>query len=166
MSSCTESLGLESSEQMEEEEIVSPESKVTPVKMTKKTRIREEPVKKFPPILSSLRRKDGSVGECKTSFLKPVRENGRLILTQVTINRPEVFRASRQDGRLRLQFIKREDKSPEKLQHEKPVKYGSGGGEGLSRCNELNHHQHHHHRRNRNQLLQMPLWNQQCVTSR
>ncbi|XP_039129553.1 uncharacterized protein LOC120265668 [Dioscorea cayenensis subsp. rotundata] len=55
----------------------------------------------FPPPLASLAGKDGR----RSSFLKAVRMDGRILLTEVTIERPEIMRASRRDGRLRLHLV-------------------------------------------------------------
>ncbi|KAF5207793.1 Fantastic four 3-like [Thalictrum thalictroides] len=125
LSSCTESLGFESSEQMEE--IIhesSSSSRSQKLRMNANTTTSSSTIidcrktkdGMFPPVLSSLRRNDGHKNY--TSFLKPVRENGRLVLTQVTISRPDVFRVSRQDGRLILQFINQK-KSQESNEEEK-----------------------------------------------
>ncbi|CAN0914329.1 hypothetical protein LINGRAHAP2_LOCUS28497 [Linum grandiflorum] len=58
-------------------------------------------VKKFPPPISSLN-KNGQ----PNFFLRPVRRNGRLELTEVRIDRPEILRATREDGRLRLLLVR------------------------------------------------------------
>ncbi|OMO62454.1 hypothetical protein CCACVL1_22831 [Corchorus capsularis] len=60
--------------------------------------------KKFPPPLSSLNQNGQPC-----FYLKPVRENGRLELTEVRIQRPEVLRAVRQNGRLRLHLVSSDD---------------------------------------------------------
>ncbi|KAJ0979453.1 hypothetical protein J5N97_014927 [Dioscorea zingiberensis] len=39
---------------------------------------------------------------------KAVRTDGRILLTEVTIERPEILRASHGDGRLRLHFVRRD----------------------------------------------------------
>lgn len=56
---------------------------------------------KFPPPLPWLAGRDGR----RSRFMRVVREDGRIVLTEVQIERPEVFRASRRDGRLRLEFV-------------------------------------------------------------
>lgn len=49
--------------------------------------------------------------------MKGERRDGRFLLTEVTIERPEVLRASRQNGRLRLHLVGsgkiREEEEPE-----------------------------------------------------
>ncbi|XP_021283322.1 uncharacterized protein LOC110415882 [Herrania umbratica] len=61
---------------------------------------RERKNKKFPPPLSSLNQNGQPC-----FYLKPVRTNGRLELTEVRIERPEILRAVRQNGRLRLHLV-------------------------------------------------------------
>ncbi|EOY11284.1 Uncharacterized protein TCM_026518 [Theobroma cacao] len=61
---------------------------------------RERQSKKFPPPLSSLNQNGQPC-----FYLKPVRTNGRLELTEVRIERPEILRAVRQNGRLRLHLV-------------------------------------------------------------
>lgn len=104
--SCTESLGFESSDERRavedriiheslnriDEELCSRKAKKEEVKIKKEV--------KFPPPLSSL----GQDGR-PTFFLRPVRGDGRLMLTEVKIVRPEILRASRQDGRLKLHLV-------------------------------------------------------------
>lgn len=109
--SCTESLGFESSDERRVddqamERITSEEergSRAGAPKKWKRTRGRrdEEEARKFPPPLSSLNR-DGR----PSFFLRPVRRDGRLELTEVKIDRTEVLHASRQDGRLRLDMVR------------------------------------------------------------
>ncbi|KAI4301845.1 hypothetical protein L6164_035085 [Bauhinia variegata] len=119
--SCTESLGFESSDerrvddQIEEinhdkDEDGSADSLGT-TKTTESMRNWRRPasyhqrrqVKSFPPPITSLNRNGQP-----TFFLRPVRKDGRLELTQVRINRPDILHASREDGRLRLHFIRDE----------------------------------------------------------
>lgn len=152
-------------------------------------------VKKYPPPLSSLNQNG------KPCFiLKPVRKDGRLELTEVKIHRPEILKAHREDGRLRLHFIrddededeneveedeendeeleqeeleqveeviKTEQEKEDKIIEEEEERLGKWrfgvNGERFRRCHEvLNHHQvishrNHHH---------LPVWSQQCVTTR
>lgn len=70
--------------------------------------------REFPPPLTWLREEGGgdSAGRCR-SFLKAVRKDGRFLLTEVRIERPEVLRASRQGGRLRLELVEPERKETE-----------------------------------------------------
>lgn len=106
--SCTESLGFESSDERRVDDQVMDsirnEERGLMVGSRKKWRRsgrRDEEVRKFPPPLSSMNR-DGK----PIFFLRPVRRDGRLELTEVKINRMEVLHASRQDGRLRLDMIR------------------------------------------------------------
>lgn len=105
--SCTESLGFESSDerrigdQMIED--FRPMIRRSRSKRNDNAVVKRE-VKKFPPPLSSLNN-DGK----PTFFLRPVRIDGRLELTVVRIQRPEILHASRQNGRLRLDFIVNEE---------------------------------------------------------
>ncbi|KAF5203803.1 Faf-like [Thalictrum thalictroides] len=64
---------------------------------------RSEQVKNkiFPPPISSLNQNNGH----RKFYLKSERENGRLQITVKKINRPEILRASRQDGRLTLHLM-------------------------------------------------------------
>ncbi|CAL9238728.1 unnamed protein product [Arabidopsis halleri] len=107
---CTEYLGFESYDmRMSDNEVenkmtchveVETERVETKRRKMKENVVAREPEKKFPPPLSSLN------GRGQRSFyLRPVRKDGRLELTQVMINRPEIFHASREDGRLRLHFV-------------------------------------------------------------
>ncbi|KAL1188145.1 Protein FANTASTIC FOUR 3 [Cardamine amara subsp. amara] len=98
---CTEYLGFESYDmrmsdnEMENKMACQVEAETERVE-TKRRKMKRE----FPPPLSSLN------GRGKRSFyLKPVRKDGRLELTQVMIDRPEIFHASREDGRLRLHLV-------------------------------------------------------------
>ncbi|KAM7277862.1 hypothetical protein ACFE04_004996 [Oxalis oulophora] len=116
--SCTESLGFESSDDMRrvdddidgEMELItccqqrqsSSSSSSTENNKWRKTMTEEkrEQVKVFPPPLSSL---DENGHPC--FFLRPVRKDGRLELSEVRIDRPDILRAHREDGRLKLQLI-------------------------------------------------------------
>ncbi|VVA93975.1 unnamed protein product [Arabis nemorensis] len=109
---CTEYLGFESSDmKMSDNEVenkmtfhaeVDTERVVTKRRKTKENMVApvQERKREFPPPLSSL----NSRGQ-RSFYLRPVRKDGRLELTQVMIDRPEIFRASREDGRLRLHLI-------------------------------------------------------------
>ncbi|KAJ4954304.1 hypothetical protein NE237_011087 [Protea cynaroides] len=110
--SCTESLGFESSdypmeESLEEEELRR--SKSTAVQSMWKTSVAKVRKQKtnFPPPLPSLNQNGQP-----SFYLKPLRRNGRLELTEVRIERPDIFKAVRQDGRLRLQLIRSEPQHP------------------------------------------------------
>lgn len=113
----------------------------------------------FPPPLPSLNRNG------KPSFyLRPVRKDGRLELTEVRIHRPEILHASRHDGRLTLRLIpdqtdpeeedyyeEEEEEEEEQEQEQELVKEEEekvveewGFPEGLRRCHEMVN-QHHHH---------------------
>ncbi|KAF8018054.1 hypothetical protein BT93_H3071 [Corymbia citriodora subsp. variegata] len=118
--SCTESLGFESSDErrvddhlmMEDIESMNNKNGDDEGHHVGRTRWREESErrreKKFPPPLSSFNHKGQP-----SFFLRPVRRNGRLELTEVRIDRPEILRSSRQDGRLRLEFIRKEEEEEE-----------------------------------------------------
>lgn len=56
--------------------------------------------RQFPPPLSSL-----NVRGQRSFYLQPVRKDGRLELTRVMIDRPEIFHVSRENGRLRLHLV-------------------------------------------------------------
>ncbi|KAJ0013408.1 hypothetical protein Pint_19963 [Pistacia integerrima] len=106
--SCTESLGFESSDErnVEDDHYTRVESP-TRAKGRKDAGERRKP-KKFPPPLSSFNRNGQP-----SFFLRSVRTDGRLELTEVRIDRPEILRASRQDGRLRLHLINEEEEEEE-----------------------------------------------------
>ncbi|KAJ4968498.1 hypothetical protein NE237_015199 [Protea cynaroides] len=102
LTSCTEGLGFESpdhsiEESLKEELLRSGTTVERSRWETTVAKVRRQDTK-FPPPLSSLNQN----GQ-RCFYLKSVRRNGRLELTEVRIQRPEVLRASRQDGRLRLQ---------------------------------------------------------------
>lgn len=137
--------------------------------------------KKFPPPLSSLSQ-DGK----PNFFLRAVRKDGRLELTEVKIDRTETLLASRQDGRLRLHLIRdpddeEEEESEVEENEDFPVETeevietdeenedeiieewkfpvtGSGIGDGHRRCYGGHGNNNHHH--------DLHLWRQRCVTTR
>ncbi|KAM5561350.1 hypothetical protein ABKV19_022115 [Rosa sericea] len=113
--SCTESLGFESSDEiMRVDDQVEQDDEKDELRLmrqsenkrTKWRRMRDKRSSvdkvnnKFPPPISSLN-KNGH----PNFYLRPVRKDGRLELTEVKIHRPEVLRAHREDGRLRLHLI-------------------------------------------------------------
>ncbi|CAK9174684.1 unnamed protein product [Ilex paraguariensis] len=111
--SCTESLGFESSDErrvddkidnLNNDELGWRKSPLNNSKWKRKFAQKQSEVKKFPPPLSSLNY-DGK----PNFFLRPVRKDGRLELSEVKIHSPKFLRASRQDGRLRLHLICDED---------------------------------------------------------
>ncbi|KAK2640563.1 hypothetical protein Ddye_028358 [Dipteronia dyeriana] len=111
--SCTESLGFESSDERMLDETVdqlgrrveSLQSSLSPgTKWRKVVERRPKEMKKFPPLLSSFNHHGQP-----SFFLRPVRKDGRLELTEVRIDRPEILRAYREDGRLRLHLIREDD---------------------------------------------------------
>lgn len=128
--SCTESLGFESSDErrvddqmmMEDIESMSNKNCDGEGRHVGRTRWREESErrreKKFPPPLSSLNHKGQP-----SFFLRPVRRDGRLELTEVRLDRPEILRSSRQDGRLRLEFITDEEEEEEEQGEQEEVEY-------------------------------------------
>ncbi|MQL76247.1 hypothetical protein Taro_008641 [Colocasia esculenta] len=131
---CTESLGFESccdglmgveeerAEQeirrrIEEANMRSPDGKQgDEAAQRKATPARSRTEKKeFPPPLTWM---SGGDGGRFRSFLKAVRKDGRFLLQEVRVERPEVFRASRQCGRLRLELVKREPEAAEDEEEE------------------------------------------------
>ena len=108
--SCTESLGFESSDERrvddEMKTCYDDEWRFKPLMVKSKWRNSGErrEARKFPPPLPSLNHNGQP-----SFFLRPVRKDGRLELTEVRIDRPEILRASRQDGRLTLHFVQEED---------------------------------------------------------
>lgn len=110
--SCTESLGFESSDErladdqieaMSRRDCDDDHEELWSNKTWRRVGERRE-VRKFPPPLSSLNRNGQP-----SFFLRPMRKDGRLELTEVRINRPEILRAHREDGRLRLHLVVRDD---------------------------------------------------------
>ncbi|XP_061348501.1 uncharacterized protein LOC133293896 [Gastrolobium bilobum] len=114
-------------------------------------------VRSFPPPLSSLNRNGKP-----SFFLRPVRKDGRLELTEVRIQRPEILHASRHDGRLTLhlipdqsileeeeeeEIISDEEEEEEEEERVAEWRFRVGGKEGIKRCHEMvnQHHHHHHH---------------------
>ena len=139
-------------------------------------------MKKFPPPLTSLNRYGWP-----SFILRPVRKNGRLELTEVKIHRPEILRASRENGRLTIHLVKYADDDREEEETEEAgseilnvvneeggetrsdrggegwmlaVANEGGGGEGLRRC----YHKHMGAGQNRHSHLDM--WSPRCVTTR
>ncbi|KAM0994959.1 hypothetical protein COP2_010662 [Malus domestica] len=143
LTSCTESLGFESSNErlVDDHQIIERISHVhekanendqdgveedaclrmmrhsmkREPKWTKMGKRRVEP-KKFPPPLSSLNQNGHP-----RYYLRPERKDGRLELTEVRIYRPEIFRAYREDGRLRLLLVSHE---PHIQEEEEPILEG------------------------------------------
>ncbi|WJX80166.1 hypothetical protein P8452_63202 [Trifolium repens] len=117
--SCTESLGLESSnddgmdvnfDENENDEIWRRKM------MMKKAESRGNSMRSFPPPLTSLN------WNGKPSFyLRPVRKDGRLELTEVRIHRPDILHASRHDGRLTLHLIPDPDEEEDDDEEEELV---------------------------------------------
>ncbi|XP_012493050.1 protein FANTASTIC FOUR 4 [Gossypium raimondii] len=109
--SCTESLGFESCYERDDGAVDDRTNGYKHVKLCEdeirdnnrwRIRKRREGRRhmKFPPPLSSLNQNGQPC-----FYLKPVRENGRLELTEVKIQRPEILRSVRQNGRLRLHLV-------------------------------------------------------------
>lgn len=183
--SCTESLGFESSDERRVDDKIGSninDGMRAAAMAARSRKVEKRKVRKFPPPLSSLSN-DGK----PTFFLRPVRKDGRLELTEVKIHRSEILRASRQDGRLILHLVQdetedyddadnnncivddvvedenEEDDSNEEKEEERlegwqfPASSG-GGGEGFRRCHEaVVGHNHHHN---------LHGWGQHCVTIR
>ncbi|CAN4111199.1 unnamed protein product [Withania somnifera] len=103
--SCTESLGLESSDERAVDDPIEDLGNRDGLGLFSRrsnygNNMEKKEKKKFPPPLSSLSQ-DGK----PNFFLRAVRKDGRLELKEVKMDRPETLRASRQDGRLRLHLI-------------------------------------------------------------
>ncbi|XP_045796544.1 protein FANTASTIC FOUR 1-like [Trifolium pratense] len=126
--------------------------------MMKKAESRGNWMRSFPPPLTSLNRNG------KPSFyLRPVRKDGRLELTEVRIHRPDILHASRHDGRLTLHLIPdpdqeeeddEEDEQQEELEEEEEEEEEENRGirmvvgnsnEGLKRCHEMVNRVHGNH---------------------
>ncbi|XP_059648562.1 uncharacterized protein LOC132294656 [Cornus florida] len=150
--SCTESLGFESSDERgvnDDDQLQNMSNdefclkRTIPIVRSPKNEVLK---KKFPPPLSSLDQNGKP-----TFFLRHVRKDGRLQLTEMKIHRPEILHASRQDGRLRLHLISSsdededededvdvdvdveevlQDKAKEEEEEEEEVKGGGGGKRG------------------------------------
>ncbi|GLT95007.1 hypothetical protein SLE2022_127140 [Rubroshorea leprosula] len=187
--SCTESLGFESSDERRFddgmgfcESKAASTSGASTARRTKSGSERwRERKKKFPPPLSSLNQNGQP-----SFYLRPVRKDGRLELTEIRIDRPETLRAHREGGRLTLQLVRNDHyflpiDEEQELEENKELKFqlqeeneeiegtednGIGEnwgfrvtGEGLRRCHELlmSQHNHHHHPNN------LHVWRQHCV---
>lgn len=189
--SCTESLGFESSDEiMRVDDQVEPDEEEVELSLMRKCenkrsewrRMRDKRSvdkdnNKFPPPISSLN-KNGH----PNFYLRPVRKDGRLELTEVRIHRPEILRAHREDGRLRLHLISHDQEQEEDIEEEgvdvqdisnveenvetessvndgDQWKMGVAGGEGFRRCHVAGSSHHHHHHHNNHHV-----WSQQhCV---
>ncbi|KAI5424245.1 hypothetical protein KIW84_030445, partial [Lathyrus oleraceus] len=122
--------------------------------MMKKAESRGNCMRSFPPPIPSLNRNG------KPSFyLRPVRKDGRLELTEVRIHRPDILHASRHDGRLTLHLIpdrdseeegesEEEDEEDEEFEEEEEEEnmristVVGNSNEGLRRCHEMVNQQH------------------------
>lgn len=189
LDSCTESLGSESSEERRSDgttgdcEISSPPASSIAGERRRAARRRsatteKNPPRRFPPPLPSLDRNGHP-----SFFLRPVRKDGRLELTEVKINRPEILRASREDGRLRLHFVvtgeedgKNDNKNVTKndmecIQEDRELVHQEVDQErlGFRRCHEeaVKQNPIHHHRNRNHRSQSQQLWRQQqrCVTT-
>ncbi|XVF42025.1 hypothetical protein PTKIN_Ptkin01aG0327300 [Pterospermum kingtungense] len=102
--SCTESLGFESCDERRVDDDDN-NKKFCGGEMGRWRRKRREEkrgrdARKFPPPISSLNQNGQPC-----LYLKPVRKNGRLELIEVRLQRHEILRAVREDGRLRLHLV-------------------------------------------------------------
>lgn len=105
---CTESLGFESccdgkmgvEEEKTEMEIRRRIEETSCRKAARPSRRRKTEAREFPPPLPWLSAGGGN------GYLKAVKKDGRLVLTEVRLRRPEILRASRHGGRLRLELVK------------------------------------------------------------
>nr|POF15842.1 hypothetical protein CFP56_35278 [Quercus suber] len=100
--SCTESLGFESSDERRVEvdrndDINGNDEGGVCSRKMRRSRMKFGEVKKFPPPLSSLNH-NGT----RSFFLRAVRKDGRLELTEVRLDRAETLCASREDGRTQI----------------------------------------------------------------
>ncbi|GAU11560.1 hypothetical protein TSUD_345510 [Trifolium subterraneum] len=171
--SCTESLGFESSDERrvnDDDDVNCDENENDEIwrrkMMMKKAESRGNLMRSFPPPLTSLNRNG------KPSFyLRPVRKDGRLELTEVRIHRPDILHASRHDGRLTLHLIPDPDQEDEDEENEEeeeeetdeqeeelvndddeeeeedrgiPMVVGNSN-EGLKRCHEMVNRVHGNH---------------------
>ncbi|KAL5566154.1 hypothetical protein UlMin_029318 [Ulmus minor] len=182
--SCTESLGFESSDERSIDDEIEGDLSLFDRPWIKKEKVKRE-TGKFPPPLSSLNRNGQP-----SFFLRPVRKDGRLELTEVRIHRPEILRAFRENGRLILQLIRdepeqdeEEEEQQEQEQEEDQVleeeeeeeaiveeeeearvedqwKFPMSTGEGFRRCHELINPHHHHSNHHHN----LHVWRQHCLT--
>ncbi|XP_020959722.1 protein FANTASTIC FOUR 4-like isoform X2 [Arachis ipaensis] len=176
MTSCTESLGFESSNErcficdhQQEQEWIHDENHDADVSDWRRNNMDRKESRRgrnskvsrsFPPPLTSLNRNGQP-----SFFLRPVRKDGRLELTQVRIQRQEILHACRQDGRLILHLIpdrtlfeeeqeqaaydaayndEDEDEDEYKYEHEQEVIIANGKddqrsryGNELRRCHEM-----------------------------
>lgn len=161
LASCTESLGFEScNERSINNNFYSSDKLRANGKSSKVEKNKVVKNKSFPPLLSSFN------GNGKpTFFLRPVRNNGRLKLTEVKINRPESLHASREDGRLRLHLVESDYKNDDvitstdhvvrdklgddmdkKVVEELKFPENIRGEEDCRWLHEMaNNHHHHHH---------------------
>ncbi|KAK7397244.1 hypothetical protein VNO78_18411 [Psophocarpus tetragonolobus] len=148
LGSCTESLGFESSDQI----LKNHENDIYDHQICRRRIMKAEgrgKVRSFPPPLPSLNRNG------KPSFyLRPIRKDGRLELTQVRIHRSEILHASRHNGRLTLRLVpdqdqdqeEEEDEEIEKAQHTYgDWKFNTVAGSEALRCHEMVNHHHHVH---------------------
>lgn len=172
--SCTESIGLESCEerrilvdddddddhhyQQMVEFCEGEKDRWRKKRSNEKMRIERNNSKLFPPPLSSLN-ENGQ----PCFYLRPVRKDGRLELTEVKIQRPEILHAVRENGRLRLHLLRshtdqdisakiNEEKEEEKVEESWKHRVTE---DGLKRCQEQVMDHHHNHG-----------WRQPCVTTR
>lgn len=190
LASCTESLGSECSDESglmdqlqnrpAEDSFLKGTAADTGAEIRRRTshRVRKE-VRSFPPPLSSL-----NLNGQPSFFLRPVRKDGRLKLTEVRIHRPLVLFACRHDGRLKLHQVAEEtnlddleddgeakleeEEEEEELEQEEDIvkaardeeeesRFGDWkfGNKGLKRCQqELNDLGGHNHHL-RNHRLQL-----------
>ncbi|CAI8615497.1 unnamed protein product [Vicia faba] len=167
--SCTESLGFESSDERRDRDRMDVKvngdenDEIWRRKIAmKRGESRGNWMRSLPPPIPSLNRNG------KPSFyLRPVRKDGRLELTEVRIHRPDILHASRRDGRLTLHLIpdresddeeeeeseeeeeeveeNEENEELEKEEEEENVEVSmvvGNSNEGLRRCHEMVNQQH------------------------
>ncbi|KAF9618286.1 hypothetical protein IFM89_000921 [Coptis chinensis] len=162
MNSCTESLGIESSDQLEEDVDIDEKRLVLRSRLKRRRMVddrRSEDVKKkiFPPPLSSFN---------ENFYFKSMRNNGRLEIKEVRIDRkPDFLHASRHNGRLTLHLIEpvhvpnveKEEELKESVESVEEVKESVGNVERLRyyasyrRCYDLTRYHN------------QPIWSNHCV---
>ncbi|CAL5423987.1 unnamed protein product [Camellia sinensis] len=108
---CTEGLGFESSDDVEDLKTSDWENQEKRIRLIEKNPTENIELKKtrtsgsgFPPPISCI----GESGKPCVCF-KSYREDGRFVLKEIRIPTQEFLHASREDGRLKLQFFKSDD---------------------------------------------------------
>ncbi|XP_038890873.1 protein FANTASTIC FOUR 1-like [Benincasa hispida] len=180
--SCTETLGFESSdERLVNDELTTMEDGGGSTVRIRRRKVVEE--RKFPPPLTSLNQHGHP-----NFYLRPVRKDGRLELTEIRIERTEILRACRGDGRLRLHLIKDEelgqndgrskdnidnndaieeenDEKNEEEEVEEAEDLVKEEKMELRRCVVMMNHQRRREHRRGHHHQHLDVWRQHCVTT-